>query len=92
VTGGFTDGTYRPGAAVTRGSMAAFLFRIEEVDEFEPVEESFSDVTALHPFFEEIEWLAASGVTGGFPDLTFRPSLAVTRGSMAAFLHRADGV
>jgi hypothetical protein len=40
-------------------------------------------------FFDEVEWLAEQEITGGFPDGTFRPANVVSRGSMAAFLHRA---
>ena len=48
----------------------------------------FPDVGASHPFATEIRNLANAGVTGGFPDATFRPGANVTRQSMAAFLNR----
>ncbi|MBG6085170.1 S-layer homology domain-containing protein [Zhihengliuella flava] len=48
----------------------------------------FSDVPASHNFFASVGWLAASGVTGGFGDGTFRPNAPVTRGQFAAFLFR----
>ena len=41
------------------------------------------------PGFDEVEWLAGEGITGGYPDGTFRPASVVSRGSMATFLHRA---
>jgi len=65
-------------------------------DVFEtPTTPTFGDVPATHTFYADIEWLAAEGVTRGCnpPDNDlFSPAASVTRGQMAAFLHRAlDG-
>lgn len=57
-----------------------------------PLTATFSDVPTTHPFFQEIEALAASGITTGYPDGTFRPSNYITRQAMAAFLARALGL
>jgi len=93
ITGGFADGTFRPSAAVTRQSMAAFLYRFAQSPPFgDPAVPSFSDVPTSHPFFTEIEWLAGTEITGGFADGTFRPTSPVTRQAMAAFLHRYDAL
>jgi hypothetical protein len=35
--------------------------------------------------------MGATGLSGGWPDGTFRPTLPVTREGLAAFLHRAAG-
>jgi hypothetical protein len=51
----------------------------------------FPDVGSDHAFCLEIEWLAGSGITGGFDDGTFRPAETVTRQATAAFLYRAAG-
>jgi hypothetical protein len=92
VTGGFADGTFRPGASITRGSMAAFLYRYEGEPAFTPpATPTFPDVPTDHPFFAEIEWAVEVGLTSGFTDGTFRPANAITRGSMAAFFHRLAG-
>jgi S-layer homology domain len=48
----------------------------------------FSDVPESHPFHDEILWLAEKGISTGFNDGTYRPSDAVTRQAMAAFLQR----
>ena len=56
-----------------------------------PEEPTFRDVPAARAFFAEIEWLAASGITNGFSDGTFRPLGTVNRDAMAAFLYRAAG-
>src|SRR5262245_63944535 len=93
ITGGFADGGFHPGATVTRQSMAAFLHRlwlaVGEEDAVPPLPgPSFSDVPASHAFHDDIIWMADLGITGGFPDGTFRPTLAVRRQAMATFRHR----
>lgn len=56
-----------------------------------PATATFSDVPVTHPFFKEIEALAASGITTGYPGGIFRPNDPVTRMSMAVFLARPWG-
>jgi glucose/arabinose dehydrogenase len=92
VSTGYADGTFRPGHVVTRGAMAAFLYRVAGSPAFDlPSPPTFPDVPAGHPFFTEVEWLAAEGITVGFPDGTFRPGDATSRGAMAAYLFRSSG-
>ncbi len=91
VTGGFADGTFRPDATITRQAMAAFLYRLAGLpDDPAPscATDPFPDVSATSPLCGYVEWLAGTAITGGFEDGTFRPSAAVTRQAMAAFLHR----
>jgi len=59
-----------------------------------PATASFNDVPTTHPFFQYIEALKASGVTGGCqasPPL-YCPSGSLTRGQMAVFLAKALGL
>ncbi len=86
---------YRPGAAVTRDVMAAFLYRFAGSPAFEPPTTSaFRDVGLDHPFYREISWLAASEISAGWVVSEgvsdYRPGAPVTRDVMAAFLHRLD--
>ncbi len=99
ISTGYPDGSFRPGASVTREAMAAFLFRWlnfwNRTDDAIPTcdpgtARQFSDVPASHPFCGAIEWLASVGVSTGWPDGTFRPGLAIERQAMAAFLVRFD--
>lgn len=86
VAGGFPDGTFRPGAPVTRGQMAAFLTRALRLPR--AAAHTFVDVSgSVHE--AAVAALAAAGITGGYPDGTFRPDVVVSRGQMAAFLQRA---
>jgi len=57
-----------------------------------PASQTFPDVAPGYWAFQEIEALAASGITSGFPDGTFRPTEPVTRAQMATFLARALGL
>jgi hypothetical protein len=89
ITSGYSDGTFRPGANVSRAAMAAFLYRYEGEPTFTPPgTPTFPDVGSSHAFFDEIEWMVDAGITGGYQDGTFRPAASVTRQSMAAFLYR----
>jgi hypothetical protein len=81
-----------PDSVVTRGQMAAFLHRALDglIDDSGP-NPAFTDV-AGSPFATDIAWLARTGITKGCnpPSNTrFCPDSKVTRGQMAAFLHRA---
>lgn len=51
----------------------------------------FSDVATTNQFINEITWLAATGISTGYLDRSFRPLAAVNRDAMAAFLYRAAG-
>jgi hypothetical protein len=89
ITTGRQDGTFDGGAAVTRQSMAAFLYRFAMSPPFEaPTQRTFPDIGGNHPFLQEIEWLAATEITGGYADGTYRGGAPVSRQAMAAFLAR----
>jgi hypothetical protein len=52
---------------------------------------TFIDVPADHRFATAIEWVAEQGISKGIANTDppeFRPDDPVTRGQMAAFLHR----
>jgi hypothetical protein len=85
---GYQDGTYRPSVAVTRQAMAAFLHRYVGEDFEPPATATFDDVPTDHPFFLEVEWMAAAGISTGYEDDTFRPGAPVSRQAMSAFLVR----
>jgi hypothetical protein len=89
IAGGFDDGTFRPTAPVSRQAMSAFMVRAAGVLTWPvPGTPTFSDVPTSHLFYDEIEWMADNGVTTGFPDGTYRPTLPVSRQAMSAFLAR----
>ena len=92
ITTGYPDGTFRPNGSVERGAMAAFFYRMAGSPQFTaPSTPSFKDVPRDHPFYKEIEWMRARGITTGWSDGTFRPNAAVNRDAMAAFFYRMAG-
>jgi hypothetical protein len=87
VVGGYSDGTFRPGATVTRGQVAKFVANAAGyADAIPPTHQTFADVPPGNPFWLFIERVAAHGVVGGYADNTFRPGNAVTRGQTAKFI------
>jgi SpoIID/LytB domain protein len=79
---------YCPGGSVTRGQMAAFLNRAFDFPA--PDKDYFSD-DGTSIFEDDINRMAASGITLGCGDGVYCPSRRVSRGEMAAFLDRAFG-
>ena len=57
-----------------------------------PVAAAFADVPTSHPFFQFVEALYASGITGGCGNGNFCPDAPLTRGQMAVFLAKALGL
>lgn len=94
ITAGYPDGTYRPNQGVTRGAMAAFMYRLAgSPDGPSPTctTAAFPDVPASDPFCGHITWLVDEGITAGYPDGSFKPGDPVGRGAMAAFMYRLGG-
>jgi alpha-tubulin suppressor-like RCC1 family protein len=92
ISEGYADGTYRPSAPVTRQAMSAFLYRLAGSPPFvAPASPSFTDVGSTHPFFAEVEWMAAEGISEGYAGNRFRPAEPVSRQAMSAFLYRLAG-
>jgi hypothetical protein len=57
-----------------------------------PGSPTFGDVPVSHPFFQYIEALSASGITGGCGSGNYCPDAPLTRGQMAVFLSKALGL
>jgi hypothetical protein len=89
VTQGYSDGTFRPSAGVTRQALVAWLFDLVGPDVDPPTQANFEDVSPGHPFFAEVEWAASEGLVNGYGDGTFRPGQTITRQAAAAILDRA---
>ncbi|MPV50696.1 MULTISPECIES: GH25 family lysozyme [unclassified Pseudactinotalea] len=93
ITTGYDDGTFRPRNKISREAMAAFLYRYAGAPAFRaPARSPFSDLPTTAPFYKEITWLLAQGITTGYDDGTFRPRNQISREAMAAFLYRFEDV
>jgi uncharacterized protein YkwD len=86
LTRGCEPGRYCPSGLVTRAQMASFLVRALELP---PAGRDYfgDDEHSTHE--DAINRLAAAGITAGCAPNRFCPYGTVTRGQMAAFLHRA---
>ena len=86
ITKGCDTTSFCPTDFVTRGQMAAFLTRALNLS---PTNIGFFTDDDTLIFEDDINRLAASGITKGCDTNLFCPNDFVTRGQMAAFLHRA---
>ncbi len=88
---GKPDGTFGPGNELDRAQMASFLVRAIEDVTGEELDRAalFDDVSGTHQ--ENIENLAAIGVTSGTAEGVYAPSEPITRAQMATFLARSLG-
>jgi hypothetical protein len=57
-----------------------------------PATATFSDVSTSHQFYDAVEAMSSSGITGGCGVGIYCPNASLTRGQMAAFLARALGI
>lgn len=92
ITSGYSDGTYKPDDAMTRGGLAKFIVKGLEILGVEcryDTDPGFSDVNSSHIFYREIQCLKELGITSGFSDGTFHPDDAITRGAAAKFINLA---
>ena len=89
ITNGTTASTYSPMVGVTRGQMASFIVRAGSLD---PAAKDFftDDNGSFHE--NDINSIAAAGVTLGCAPGRFCSSDIVTRGELASFLYRHLGL
>ena len=73
---GYTDGSFRPDAAITRAEFAAIAARF---DKLSGGNKTFSDVPTDHWAYAAITSAAEKGWVNGYSDGTFRPDNAITR-------------
>jgi uncharacterized protein YkwD len=88
ITSGTGPGCFSPDATTTRGEVATFIHRWlgQPASGGEP----FVDVGDGDFFHDAVAWMYGAGVTGGTTPTTFEPHDPVTRGELAAFLHRVE--
>ncbi len=86
ITGGCGTDRFCPAARITRAEMAAMLARALRLP---PAARDYFTDDNTNPHEAAINALAQSGITGGCGGTAFCPTAWVTRGQLAAFLHRA---
>ena len=81
---GYTDGTFRPNADITRAELATIIARFAKLD---VNTKTFSDITG-HWAQKNIELAAGNGWINGYEDGTFRPNNNITRAETFAMINR----
>lgn len=84
---GTDDETFDPGRSVTRGQLAAALYRMAGAPAV-TAKVAFTDVPADYWCAAAITWAAENGIVTGYQDGGFRPADAVQRQELAAMLFR----
>lgn len=78
---GYSDGSFRPDAPVTRAEFAAIASRFEKLTEGS---KSFADVPDTYWAARYIDFAATRGWVTGYSDGTFKPEDPITRAEVAA--------
>ena len=81
---GYTDGTFRPNADITRAELATIIARFAKLD---VNTKTFSDITG-HWAQKSIELAAGNGWINGYTDGTFRPNKSIIRAETFAMINR----
>jgi len=90
IVNGYPGGDYAPLLPVSRDQMAVYLTRALAGGGVPtgPATASFPDVPTDFWAFAYIEYAAAHGVVGGYPDGLYHPEILLDRAQMAVFLAR----
>ena len=78
---GYSNGTFRPNAPITRAEFAAICCRFEQLTDGTA---AFTDVPASHWAAKSIAYAATRGWVTGYADGTFKPGNNITRAEVAA--------
>ncbi|MFC4301928.1 cadherin-like beta sandwich domain-containing protein [Cohnella boryungensis] len=89
---GYSDGTFRPNASITRAEFAVLLIKALKIQGEGP-ELRFSDNNAIGSWAKnEIALAVKEGIISGYSDGSFRPDALITRAEMAVMLANAQHV
>ncbi|MEO0495266.1 MAG: S-layer homology domain-containing protein [Actinomycetota bacterium] len=89
ITTGTSPITFSPQQPITRGMVAAFLWRY--AGEPSAPDAGFSDVPGDAFYADAVDWMVAAGITNGTSSSTFSPNRTLNRAEFATFLYRFDG-
>ena len=86
---GYTDGTFRPDANITRSEAAAMIARLKGYDLSDKTAPKFSD-TKVGWFKAAINAVFKNGLMKGYQDGSFRPNEKITRAEFAQMIKNID--
>lgn len=90
ITNGTSAITFSPGATVTRGQTAAFLWRVAKQPQVDQTANPFADVTQDAYYYNAVLWAVAKEITNGTSSTTFSPDQGCTRAQIVTFLWRTN--
>jgi hypothetical protein len=105
VISGFPDGTFRPGANITRGQIAKIVSNAAGFNE-DPGNQIYADVPPGSPFYQWINRLTHRNIVAGYPcpqrpggdeectpenSSLYKPNMNATRGQLAKIVSNAAG-
>lgn len=88
---GYTDGTFRPSASITRAEACTILAKALGLTTGYS-SNSFSDVSSSDWFAGSVDAIKNSGITSGYSDGTFRPNNPITRAEFVTLIAKAKGL
>ncbi|WP_442596771.1 S-layer homology domain-containing protein [Neobacillus sp. D3-1R] len=91
IIGGYKDGTFKPGAFITRGQAAAIITKLLNLDTKNVKDPEFKDVSPKLWSYKAIAVVAEKGIFRGYGDGRFGPNDKITRAQMASILIKAFG-
>ncbi|MBR6823446.1 MAG: S-layer homology domain-containing protein [Firmicutes bacterium] len=92
IIGGYTDGTFRPDAPITREQLAVCIIRYADYAAWQLPSGSsitFADASKISSYATaSVQRAVQAGIVGGYGDSTFRPQGQATRAEAATMLMR----
>jgi len=91
---GYSNGTFKPNASITRGELAAALAKLLPQSGLDASIQAagFSDLAANHWAAAPAAELQAAGVVTGYADGSFKPEQNVTRAEAVTMINRLIGL
>ncbi|WP_107947464.1 S-layer homology domain-containing protein [Lysinibacillus parviboronicapiens] len=89
IINGYTDGTFKPFADVTRGQAAKILAGLLQLDTTKVENPNFTDLKPSDEFYGAVAALYNEGIATGFADGSFGVNQPITREQLANMLTKA---
>jgi hypothetical protein len=88
---GLSETSFGPNDSITREQMIVIIMRVlKGIAADQAQQPVFTDATEVSPWAQAaVNWAAEQGITSGYPDGSFRPSLHATRAEVIAIIVRA---
>ncbi|CAG9609385.1 S-layer homology domain-containing protein [Pseudoneobacillus rhizosphaerae] len=89
IISGYKDGSFKPGASITRGQAASIISKLLKLDTRNVKDQGFKDVSPNLWSYQAISAVAEKGIFRGYGDGRFGPNDKITRAQMASIIIKA---